>query len=352
MVLSILNVAYPFAPVGPGATGGAEQVLGYLDQALVSAGHRSIVVACAGSEAHGTLIPVPRVIGPIDAASRGTLCSAQRQAIASALATWPIDLVHLHGVDFHTYMPPPGIPALVTLHLPFSWYPERALKPDRPDTWFNCVSVTQQADCGSLRGLLPAIGNGVPTEALNVRHARRDFALVIARICPEKGIHLAINAAKRADMALVIAGEVYDYPEHRGYFDEEVLPRLDERRKFIGPVDFRRKRRLLAAARCLLVPSLVAETSSLVAREALAAGTPVVTLDRGALRETLEHGRTGFLVRDVGEMAEAIHAAADLDPEVCRSTAQSRFGLEPMISHYFALYHRLAARDVPLAVAS
>jgi hypothetical protein len=352
MVLNVLHVAYPFALVGPSAGGGAEQVLGYLDQALVAARHRSIVVACAGSGVHGTLIPVPRTNGPIDAARRSSICSAQQQAIASALANWPIDLVHLHGIDFHTYLPPPGIPTLVTLHLPVAWYAHQALKPDRPDTWFNCVSATQHADCGTLPGLLPAIENGVPTEALNVRHAKRPFALMLARICPEKGVHVAIEAAKRADIPLVIAGNVYDYADHRRYFDEEVVPRLDDRRRFIGPVDFRRKRRLLAAAQCVLVPSLVAETSCLVAREALAAGTPVVAFDRGALREAVEHGRTGFLVRDCTEMADAIRTASALDAEVCRRTAQARFGLEPMITRYFALYHRLAARSLPWAAAS
>ena len=47
-VLTVLNVAYPLAPVGPDAVGGAEQVLSAIDQALTEAGHRSIVVACEG----------------------------------------------------------------------------------------------------------------------------------------------------------------------------------------------------------------------------------------------------------------------------------------------------------------
>lgn len=42
MTLRVLNVGYPFAPVGPDAVGGAEQVLADLDAALVAAGHRSI----------------------------------------------------------------------------------------------------------------------------------------------------------------------------------------------------------------------------------------------------------------------------------------------------------------------
>ena len=40
MSLTILSVAYPLAPVGPDAVGGAEQVLSQLDHALTAAGHR------------------------------------------------------------------------------------------------------------------------------------------------------------------------------------------------------------------------------------------------------------------------------------------------------------------------
>ena len=49
MPLTILQVAYPFAPVGRDSVGGAEQVLAACDRAAVCAGHRSIVVACEGS---------------------------------------------------------------------------------------------------------------------------------------------------------------------------------------------------------------------------------------------------------------------------------------------------------------
>src|SRR5690606_22873333 len=48
-VLTVLNVAYPLAPVGEDAVGGAEQILSAIDAALVAAHHRSIVIACAGS---------------------------------------------------------------------------------------------------------------------------------------------------------------------------------------------------------------------------------------------------------------------------------------------------------------
>ena len=56
---TVLSIAYPFAPVGPNLVGGAEQILCYLDQAVVKAGDRSLVVACEGSMPMGRLFPVP-----------------------------------------------------------------------------------------------------------------------------------------------------------------------------------------------------------------------------------------------------------------------------------------------------
>ncbi|MGE5537443.1 MAG: glycosyltransferase family 4 protein [Gemmatimonas sp.] len=339
----MLNVAYPLAPVGVDAVGGAEQILSALDGALVAGGHRSIVIACAGSKVAGTLVPVPSVDGPLDPDRVEAARARHLRVITSVIAEREVDVVHLHGVDFQAYLPPAGPPVLATLHLPSSWYASSAVQTNRPNTWLQCVSQAQHEICGDNPRLLPPIENGVPVAAFAGRHAKRRFALMLARICPEKGIHIAIEAAKRAGVPLIIAGALFPYPEHRRYFMEEVLPRLDRGRRFIGPVGFARKRRLLGAARCLLVPSLVPETSSLAAREALAAGTPVVAFARGALRSTIDDGQTGFLVHDEMEMARALGRCGTISPELCRDTARRRFSVDRMTAQYLAVYRRLAA---------
>ena len=239
MSLTILSVAYPLAPVSPDAAGGAEQVLSMLDRAIVEAGHRSVVVAQDGSSIAGALVAVPALAGELDEAATARAHAATRAAIGSALARFPVDLVHLHGIDFHAYLPPPGPPVLATLHLPPSWYPAEALRPTRPDTWLHCVSDVQHAACSEGPRLLPAIPNGVDVEALQARHAKRGFAMFLGRICPEKGVHLALDAAKAAGHGLVLLVGDQPYYARFGFF-----PVPKGKLDMPGPVD---PARLLAA---------------------------------------------------------------------------------------------------------
>jgi glycosyltransferase involved in cell wall biosynthesis len=352
MSLTVLSVAYPLAAVGPDAVGGAEQVLSALDRALVEAGYRSLVIACEGSHVAGTLLSVPAETGVLDETARRRAQARHRAAIARALDDWPVDVVHLHGIDFDAYLPPAG-PTLVTLHLPLEWYPAAALKLHRDDLWLVPVSVSQARTAPESAALRRPILNGVDIDGLWRPLTRGPYALLLSRICPEKGIHLALDAARRADVPLLIGGQVYGYADHQRYFEQEVVPRLDARRRFLGPLGFTRKRRLLNAARCLVVPSLARETSSLVAMEALACGTPVVGFPSGALPEVVEHGGTGLLVHSVEEMAEALQRVDLISSDLCRAEARRRFALEQMVRGYFDAYRAisLVAPTAPFALS-
>ena len=341
MRLTVLSVAYPFAPVGPDATGGAEQILTALDAALVRAGHRSIVVACAGSTTQGTLIETRRWQDEITDDVRRHAWREHRQAFAHAVSCHHVDLVHMHGVDFYEYMPDGDVPTLATLHLPPTWYPPEIFNFHELNRFIHCVSQSQARDCPAGARMLPPIQNGIDVDRLTIHLRKREFAIALGRICPEKGFHLAIEAAKLAGLPLLLAGKVFPYTAHIDYFENEIRPRLDRSRRFIGPIGLRMKRRLLTQARCLLVPSLVPETSSLMTMEALACGTPVIAFRSGALPELICEGRTGFVVNDVEEMAAALARIDTLDPETCRQTARQRFSATRMVRDYFNVYEHL-----------
>ncbi|MBV8183566.1 MAG: glycosyltransferase [Hyphomicrobiales bacterium] len=343
MSLTVVNVAYPFAAVGPDAVGGAEQVLTALDKALTQAGHRSIVLASEDSVVSGMHWPVRKQEGAIDQRARARAWGIYRETIGTIRRSCNPDIVHLHGIDFHSYCPNEGA-TLVTLHLPLSWYPKASLQDVRPGLWMNGVSETQHRSSPRGARLLSPIGNGVDVDAFSSRHAKRNFALFLGRVCPEKGVHLAIEAARKAGVALMIGGKVFAYEEHEHYFKTQIAPGLGPLCNFLGALTFARKRRFLAAARCLLIPSLAEETSSLVAMEAMACGTPVIGFRRGALCEIVSDGRTGFLVENAEEMAEAIGSVAKLDASLCKAEAQARFSLGAMCTNYIERYHDLVGR--------
>jgi len=344
VTISVLSVAYPLARVGPDAVGGAEQVLARLDAALVARGHRSLVLACEGSRVSGTLVPISWPASAFDETIVARTHEEQRNAIERLRLETDIDLVHMHGVYFFRALPEAGIPVLATVHLPPAWYPAEVFAPTRPSTYLSCVSQSQLRACPDRRAIVATIVNGVDVEAA-APHARRNFCLAMGRICEEKAFHLAIDAARFAETPLLIAGQVYPFPAHQEYFERAIAPRLGAAVRFIGPIGPTRKRRLLSAARCLLVPSLVEETSSLVAMEALACGTPVIAFRTGALPEIVEHGRTGFVVDTLREMGEAIRKIDAIDHNACRNAARERFAASRMVDEYIAVYERLIAQS-------
>lgn len=337
---TVLSVAFPFAPVNADPVGGAEQVLSALDRAVVQAGWRSIVIACEGSQTSGALVPIPRPPGVIDDAARRPVHAGVRAAIQRVVESEPIDLIHMHGIDFDDYLPAAGPPTLISLHLPIDWYAPSAWSSIRPNTYLLPVSRAQADTAHERLRLLPPIENGVDLANYPIVE-KLNYCLAMGRIDPHKGFHLALDAAKNACAPLVLAGEIFPYARHQEYFASEIAPRLNRTRRWIGAITGERKRRVLAAARCLLVPSLAAETSSLVAREALAAGTPVVAFRTGALVDVVEEGVTGFLVDDVGQMGRAILRSSEIDPEACRRAARERFDSQAMTAAYLDLYRRL-----------
>lgn len=356
--------------MGSGAVGGAEVILSQIEAALPQLGFRSVVVAHAASQPQGRLYPTLVPEGTITDTVRASVEAAQQCAIDHALAENSVALVHMHGLDFERYRIPDGIPVLVTLHLPPSWYPA-SLWSASPKYHFVCVSETQRQSCPEhMRERIVVIGNGVPLPERSTLRPARHYALLLSRICAEKNIHTALDAARFAGMPALVAGEVFPYEAHQRYFAEMVEPRLTRmgqehtarephepaaEARFLGPVTGAAKARLLSRASCLLLPSLAPETSSLVAMEALAAGVPVIAMASGAVSEAIEDGHTGFLispepgtgVQAAQAMADAIGRLPSLDRQACRSVAEARFPLDRMLQAYAELYrHRALKADI------
>ena len=346
-MLSVLSVAYPLAPVGLDPVGGAEQVLANIDRALVAAGHRSCVLAGEGSSSSGQLVAVDIGSDALSASVRERVTLAYREKLKQLLSEQRFDVLHFHGVDCDAYLPDlsqvQGIPQLITLHLPFESYPKRLFHGDRRVS-FSCVSAWQGRHVEQHVPVRASIENGVDVQRWRPlpEQLTGDYVACLGRICPEKGFDVALRAAHSARVGLLLAGQVFGYPEHKAYFSDCILPLLDVQRRFIGPVAGTAKREFLARARCLVVSSRVAETSSLVTMEALACGTPVIVTDAGAPCSLIEPGVTGLVAADEAALSLALQRVHQLDRRACRASAEQRFDLRRSTGRYLELYAELA----------
>ena len=154
-------------------------MLAQLDAALVRAGHVS-VVACAGSSPAGTLVATPRIRADHRSVRRRAH-AAHRGAIERALRRWPVDVVHMHGIDFHDYLPPAGPPVLVTLHLPLDWYP--------PDDSAEAPEYVPALRLGAQRARGPSEAKQLPVVPNGVARCARP-APCQAALCPGARAHL------------------------------------------------------------------------------------------------------------------------------------------------------------------
>jgi glycosyltransferase involved in cell wall biosynthesis len=347
--MKILYVAYPLQPVTPESSGGAEQVLLMLERAMHARGHETVITGCESSTPSGELL----VTGPAGGAPdqfEPRLAQHIRAVIDYARAQ-DLDLIHDHSHWFWPHAGEVGVPVLATLHLPRSFYPADAFTNIPANVSFNCVSASQAED---FQDVNPAIiENGVDLSLYTPGTRKSNHLLWLGRICEEKAPHLAIAAARVANARLVIAGSVYPFSYHQHYFEREVAPHLHgEQIKFVPTPSFEQKLQLLCEARAVLITSQCRETSSLVAMEALACGTPVIAFRTGALPSIIRHGETGFVVDSAEEMAQAISSANTITPKTCRVEAERQFSSLGICDAYEQLYEHFVGVRTTLSVRS
>lgn len=189
-------------------------------------------------------------------------------------------------------------------------------------------STFPQADLSAARVLYPAIADEVfhsipPLAPQGEPHFN---VLCLGRFTPEKRHDVALAAFAQAlrssalapRMRLTLAGG-YD---ERFIAQKELLASLRQQATDLGvseqvalepSITDTRKKELLAQASVLLYPP-VAEHFGLVPLEAMAAARPVIACDSGGPRETVRHGRTGYLVQHSAEEFAAALKTLLADP--------------------------------------
>jgi glycosyltransferase involved in cell wall biosynthesis len=187
------------------------------------------------------------------------------------------------------------------------------------------------------------IYHGVDTKRFSFNPNPEDYFLCIGRLTKEKGIHLAIEAAKAANVPLRIAGRSYP---NEPYWHDEIEPHIDGSMiRYIGEADFEKKVDLFRNAKALLMPVQWEEPFGMVMIEAMACGTPVIAFRRGSTPEVVSDRKTGYIVNDVTEMVQAIKKINKISRQQTRKRVEIYFSIEKMVNGYIKVYERVIAES-------
>jgi glycosyltransferase involved in cell wall biosynthesis len=342
--LNIAIAADPELPVPPRLYGGIERVIHFLAEGLTARGHNVTLFAHADSNISGRLVPY-------GGSSSHSLLDTMRNASRIAVSMFGGETDVIHSFGRLAYLAPLALtstPKLMSYQRPVT--PTSVHAAVRLFGRTLSFSACGRHMIGALADEAPwhVIPNGVPLSAFTYQPAVPANApfVFLGRVEEIKGTHLAIDIARRAGRALVIAGNIA--AEHQEYFDQRIKPSVDGVKvRFIGAVDDRQKNELLGAAAALLMPILWDEPFGIVMAEALACGTPVIGFNRASVPEVVSQGITGWIGRDVEELAALANHVSTLSRRACRTAAESRFSDDVIVGAYEALYLELIARANP-----
>lgn len=197
-------------------------------------------------------------------------------------------------------------------------------------------------------GYETTIHHGINLAQFTFEPVAGKYLLFLGRIHRDKGTHLAIAAARRAGVPLVIAGIIQDHE----YFTSFVQPELDTDITYVGPVEPAQRDALLGGALGLLHMIGFAEPFGLSVVESLAAGTPVIAFRLGSMPEIIRHGKTGFLVDDLDHAVAAVAHLETLSRRACRDDVEDRFTVDRMIADYGVVFARAAAGEAAVSRSS
>ena len=228
-------------------------------------------------------------------------------------------------------------PMLTTIH-GFSDEDIKRIYRDHKDTYYTSIS---DSDRDSELPYLATVYNGIDLSNLTFSQKPGKNLVFYGRIHPDKGLHLAIEVAEKANVPMIVAGIIQDQP----YFDECAKHFDDKLIKFIGPVNPTQRDALLKEASCVIHLNTIPERFGLVMAESNAAGVPVIAADLGSCREVIADGKTGFLVNNVDEAVEAVGKLDQINRADCRKHVEENFSIDCMARGYEKVYEEIFRRE-------
>ena len=345
--LRVAQVAPNIFPTPPGLAGGTERVVHDLCKSLESLGISVTLFAPSDSDCdtrrigdQPSLKALEAIYGNVPPSMPQVLEAIQMEALRCRLDDF--DVIHYHGEFAHAAMLGRRRKnSLTTIHWRVDELDRRLFFSAFPDLPVAAISASQQ------RGI-PAsnrtgvVHHGLDKDRFSVGAGNGGYVAFVGRMTDQKRPDAAIRVARKAGMAIRLAGDID--VGNPTYFNRKVRPLLAVDAVHLGAVNDTAKQHLLGGAAALMFPIDWPEPFGLVMIEAMACGTPIVAWRRGSVPEIVEEGVTGFIVESEEEAVAALKRVASLDRQIVRKRFDARFTAERMARDYFAIYERLARR--------
>ena len=341
--LKIAVLSAPFLKSPPDHYGGLEVVTTNLAAGLAELGQDVTLFAARGSKPVGdyevfeTIDPVfdfGTDWGKIDWYEKE---KAHYETFKDRLKEY--DIVHGHGWFAFEYLAKrDGLASHVchTHHGGLNWK-------SRPCEKTNLIAISRfmaETYSRQLGTHVKWVYNGIDLDAYPYKAVKGDRLIYVGRFVSFKGVHIAIEVAKRLGMGLDLVGGAYEEP----YFSEQVKPHCEgEQIVLHEKAPHELKVRLLQDAKALLFPSKMGEPFGLVAIEANSCGTPVVALRDGAIPEVVIEEVNGFVCNSMEEMAAMVGQVDKIKPLNCRNLVEQNFSRNIMSQRYLDLFRAILA---------
>jgi glycosyltransferase involved in cell wall biosynthesis len=341
--MRIALIAPPWTPIPPPFYGGIELVVDQMARGLQAAGHEVTLFATGDSTCP---VPTKWALPKAEGLRIGMAVPELRHVVHAYEAVAAHDIVHDHTVVGPFYSERyPGLPVVTTIHGPFNEELTDLYSAVAHRVPIVCISHAQRRAAPGLP-VARVIHHGLDASAFAFGDGSGDedgeYFLFLGRMSPEKGVHYAVEVARKAGVRVLLAAKMREGQE-RAYFDERVAPLLGPDAVYLGEVPHERKLELLAGARALLFPICWNEPFGMVMLESMACGTPVIAFPNGAVPEVVNDGHTGFLCENEADMVKAVGRVGELRREDCRVAVEGYFSTQRMVAEHIELYEEITA---------
>jgi len=326
--LKICVISTTILPCPPTGYAGLEMISWQCAEGLHAKGHDVTLIAPKGSKTNAKL-------------HETTLGESERQAYSGY---WQklvnFDVIIDHSWEKWSYiLKMEGNlkqPILGVLHAPVETMYSVAPPVQKPS--LVCISKDQSEACKKhLNSNSRVAYNGVDISFYSNKNKKRNNRyLFLARISTIKGPHIGISVANNCGVGLDLVGD------DRITGEPDLLRRVKDactltpNLRYIGHQNREECVDWFNNNKALLHPNqLYREPFGLAPVEAQLCGMPVIAWDNGAMRETVKHGETGFLVNTQEEMESLIRsdAVSNIKSENCIEWAK-QFSYENMVNTY------------------